>query len=175
MIIPSWQRRRSDFNHDWLKNQYINRLGGFIERLKTEGADISRIVRFLKQDFPEWEKKRETARELIVSFDREMSPRVLFKQEPLNQCDTDTKRWLGDLMHALWMARYPVKKWRCEAEKALKLVDCQYSALKKVIDSLNQIDSERLASLLPSLVAFKQACEKLSQTISQFPHEVLVV
>ncbi|MFQ6042927.1 MAG: hypothetical protein ACE5PV_18910 [Candidatus Poribacteria bacterium] len=174
-MILVWQRHRSDFNHDWLKNQYMNRLDGCIERLKIEGADISRIVRFITQDFPEWEQKRETACELVASFEREMSPRVLFEQGPLNRCDAETKEWLGELVHALWMARYPVKKWICEAEKALKSADCQYAALKKVLDSLNRIDSEQLASLLPSFVAFKQACKELSQAISQFPHEVLVV
>lgn len=179
-----WQRRRSDLNHDWLKNQYINGLGGFIERLKTEGADISRIRRFITQDFPEWEEKREIVRELIASFEREMSPHALFEREPLNRCDAETKAWLGDLVHALWTARYPVKKWVCEAEKALKSVDCQYAALKKAIDSWNRIDSEQprsyrdseqLAPLLPSFVTFKGACEKLSQAIGQFPHEVLVI
>lgn len=174
-MTPAWQKRRSAFNHDWLKNQHMNRLDGFIERLKTEGADVSRIRRFITQDFPEWEVKRETVRELIASFEREMSPRTLFERDPLNRCDAETQRWLGDLVHALWMARYPVKGWICEAEKALKSVDCQYAALKKAIDSLNPIDSEQLAPLLPSFVAFKGACEKLSQAIGQFPHEVLVV
>ena len=184
MITSAWQKRRSAFNHDWLKNQYMNRLDGFIERLKTEGADVSRIRRFITQDFPEWEVKRGIVCELIASFEREMSPRALFEQEPLNRCDAETKRWLGALVHALWRARYPVKGWVCEAEKALKSLDCQYAALKAALNSLNPTDSEQprssrdseqLAPLLPNFVAFKGACEKLSQAMSQFPHEVLVV
>lgn len=113
--------RRSDFLHYWFKNQYINRLDACIVRLKTEGADISRIRRFVTQDFSEWEKKREIVRELIVSL---------------------------------------------EAEKALKLVDCQYCALKKVIESLNQFDSEQLALLLlPGFESFRRACIELSQVL----------
>src|SRR5262245_6818705 len=125
-MISAWQKRRSAFNHDWLKNQFMNRLDGFIERLKTEGADISRIRRFIIQDFPEWEVKRAIVCELIASFERDMSPCSLFAREPLNRYDAETQRWLGQLVHVLWMGRYAIKRWICEAEKALQLVDCQY-------------------------------------------------
>ncbi len=174
-MIVSWQRRRSDFNHSWLKNQYMNRLNGCIERLKIEGSDFSRIVRFVTEDFPKWEGKRDTARQLICAFESEMSPQVLFERDPLGGYDRETKAWLGDLIYALWLVRVPVKKWICEAEKALISVDRQYTALKKALDLLDQPDPEKLIFLLPNFIMFRQTCEGLSQAISQFPHEVLVV
>jgi hypothetical protein len=174
-MIPLWQHHRLDFNHDWFKNHYMNRLDGCIERLKTEDADVSRIVRFITQDFPEWEVKRAIVRELIASFEREMSPRALFEREPLNRCDAETQRWLSDLVQALWIVRYSIKRWVYEAEKALQSVDCQYTAIKQSLDALHLPDLGHLVPLLPSFITFKGACEKLSQAISQFPHEVLVV
>lgn len=174
-MISSWQNCRSDFNHDWLNNRYMNRLDGCIERLRIKSADTSRIIRFFTQQFPEWEEKRETAQELILSFESKMSPKVLFEQAQLNRCDKETKKWLRELIHSLWMAKYPVKSWVCEAEQALMCANQQYANLKGALATLNQTNPEELASLLPDFVEYREACRRLSHSISKFPHEVLVV
>ena len=138
-------------------------------------TDVVRKYGFIRQDFPEWEKKREVVNGLITSFECEMSPRILFEREPLKQCDVETKKWLGDMVHTLWMVRSPVKEWMDEAEQALICADRQYFAIKKALPSLDQADLDQLSSLLKSFITLRKNCEKLSQAISRFPSKVLVV
>jgi len=172
-MTPSWQTRRSAFNHDWLKNKYLNRLTGFLERIKTPDPDIARLARFIEEDFPEWEVQRDEVLNLIASFEEEMSPRSLFEQEPLSRCDEDTKLWLGELVHALWMVRYPVKEWVSSARNATHMANSKYDHLAKEIKVQKESLQGNLKSLLTPFLEFKGACDKLGKAISSFPHEVL--
>ena len=117
---------------------------------------------------------------LLETFETEMSPKSLFKKEPLNHCDNETRIWLGQLIHALWLARYPVKEWIHAGQNAFRNVNDQYNDIAKVMKSKKlNCESENcrtaLNSLIPHFLQFKKACEELSQTIGMFPHQILVV
>jgi len=172
-MTPYWQTRRSSFNHDWLKNKYLNRLTGFLERLKTPDPDIVRLARFIEEDFPEWEMRRDEILNLVASFEEEMSPRSLFEQGQLNQCDENTKRWLLELVHTLWMVRYPVKEWVITTREAIQIANDKYDHIAKKLKGQKVGLPGNLKSLLTFFLEFKGACERLSKTISYFPHEVL--
>jgi len=180
MLISSWQNRRSAFNHDWLKNKYLNRLDAFFERLNMPDSDPLRLSRFLNDDFPEWKKQQGEIENLLKTFEVEMSPKSLFKKEPLNHCDNETIIWLGQLIHALWLARYPVKKWIHTAQNAFCDVNDQYNNIAKVLKS-KKLDCESeeyrraLKLLIPHFLQFKKACEELSRAVGMFPHQILVV
>ena len=179
-LISSWQNRRSAFNHDWLKNKYLNRLIAFIERLKISNSDLSRLYRFLEDDFPEWKKQRSEIQNLLEIFEMEMSPKSLFKKEPLNRCDNETIIWLGQLIHALWLTRYPIKEWIYAAQDAFRNVNDQYNNIVKVLKSEKLgCESEDYRATLKPLIShflqFKKACEELSHAVGMFPHQILVV
>jgi hypothetical protein len=180
MLISSWQNRRSAFNHDWLKNKYLNRLNAFLERLSTSDSDPVRLSRFLNDDFPEWKKQQSKVEDLLETFEMEMSPKSLFKKEPLNRCDNKTRIWLGQLIHALWLARYPVKEWIHAAQNAFRNVNDQYNNIVKILKS-KKLDwksedyQTALKPLIPRFFQFKQTCEELSRAIGMFPHQILVV
>jgi hypothetical protein len=179
-LISSWQNRRCAFNHDWLKNKYLNRLNAFLERLSIPDSDSFRLFRFLNDDFPEWKKQQNEIESLLETFEMEMSPKSLFKKEPLNRCDNETRIWLGQLIHALWLARYPVKEWIRAGQNAFRNVNDQYNNIVKILKS-KKLDCESedyrttLKSLIPHFLQFKQACEELSQAIGMFPHQILAV
>ena len=179
-LISSWQNRRSAFNHDWLKNKYLNRLSAFIERLKIYNSDLPRLYRFLEDDFPEWKKQRSEIQNLLKTFEVEMSPKSIFKKAPLNRCDNETIIWLDQLIHALWLARYPVKEWIHAAQNAFRNVNNQYNNIVKILKS-KKLDCESedyrttLKPLIPDFLQFKKACEELSQAVGMFPHQILVV
>ena len=179
-LISSWQNRRSAFNHDWLKNKYLNRLNAFLERLNMPDSEPMRLFRFLNDDFPEWKKQQSKVEDLLETFEAEMSPKSLFKKEPLNHCDNETKIWLGQLIHALWLTRYPVKEWIHAGQNAFCNVNDQYNNIVKILKS-KKLDCESedyqiaLKSLIPDFLQFKKACEELSRAIGMFPHQVLVV
>lgn len=179
-LISSWQNRRSAFNHDWLKNKYLNRLNAFLERLNMPDSDPLRLSRFLTDDFPEWKKQQSKVEDLLETFETEMSPKSLFKKEPLNRCDDETIIWLGQLIHALWLVRYPVKEWIHTAQNAFRNVNDQYNNIVKILKS-KDLDCESkdyrttLKPLIHDFIQFKQACEELSQAIGMFSHQILVV
>ena len=180
MLISSWQNRRSAFNHDWLKNKYLNRLDGFINRLEIPDSDLLRLQRFLNDDFSEWKKQQSEIESLLETFETEMSPKSLFKKEPLNHCDNETIIWLGQLIHALWLTRYPIKEWIYAAQNAFRNVNDQYNNIVKILKS-KKLDCESedyrttLKPLIPHFLQFKKACEELSQAIGMFPHQILAV
>ena len=179
-MTASWQNRRSAFNHDWLKNKYLNRLDAFINRLKVPDSDPFRLQRFLNDDFSEWKKQQSEIENLFDTFEVEVSPKSLLKKEPLNRCDNETSIWLGELIHALWLECYPVKEWARSAVKAFQNADDQYNNIAEVLKSKNlNCESEdyrtALKPLIPHFLQFKQACEELSQAIGMFPHQILVV
>ena len=179
-MITRWQNRRSAFNHDWLKNKYLNRLSAFIDRLKISNSDLSRLYRFLEDDFPEWKKQQSEIENLLKTFEVEMSPKSLFKKEPLNHCDNETNSWLGQLIHALWLARYPVKEWIYAGQNAFCNVNDQYNNIVKILKS-KKLDCESenyrttLKPLIPHFLQFKKACEELSRAVGMFPHQILAI
>ena len=69
-MVLDWQRRRSEFNHDWLKNRYLNNLDGFIANLEMKKPDETRLMRFLDEDLRQWKAKEEEARRLMDSFEK---------------------------------------------------------------------------------------------------------
>src|ERR1044072_7135922 len=122
-----WQKRRNTFNHDWLKNQYMPALARYLNLLDGLIEDDEFAQSFVSQILPEWESHREEAANLIKSFECEMSPQRLLECSPLSRCDEHTKRWLGNLMHALWLKRYPVAQWVTDAMHAVENADAAYA------------------------------------------------
>ncbi len=171
-VPPAWQERRSRFNHNWLKNQFLPALESFHNALKgqLERADLDRS--FLEVDLPQWESQRAEAYALAADFVRDMSPWTLFDQAPLARYDEETKKWLGDVVHALWMARYPVHHWVDEASARVRNVDAAYNCLQATLRTCP--DTWTAAKLLPVVNNFRLACHCLAKAIEQFPSTVRV-
>jgi hypothetical protein len=101
-IAREWQRQRSRFNHDWLKNQYTQALGKWINILHREVDDPMTERNFIARVLPEWTAHRPELIDLLNRFECAMSPRRLFELPPLLFCDQRTHEWLPDVMHTLW-------------------------------------------------------------------------
>ncbi|MCY3740525.1 MAG: hypothetical protein OXH00_05850 [Candidatus Poribacteria bacterium] len=166
-----WQIRRNKFNHDWLKNKFLNSFNDFVEQLQKPNPNIVRVSEFLVEDFHAWKSRRQDAQWIVQSFEDSMSPRQLLDCSPLNRCDDDTREWLGRLVHGLWLSRYPVKKKSQESQNALVTVNKFY---EKIMDELRQskpIKLTTLISLRPQFCELKQTYEALSKTLSNLPQE----
>jgi hypothetical protein len=172
----SWQRRRTEFNHDWLKNQFIPALAKCLNLLDNRIEDRAFEQSFVLLALPEWDLHRGEAPTLAQDFEREMSPRRLFDQLPLSRCDEDTRQWLGNLVHALWITRYPVRQWVSEAFEAAKRADASYDALQAALAGCADIRSvEALRSFRKHFSDFRERCQELGHAISKFPNEVKMV
>jgi hypothetical protein len=175
-MIEPWQKRRSQFNHDWLKNQYMPALAKYLNLLDDLIEDEEFAQSFVSDVLPAWEKHRNEAVDLARSFESEMSPQVLFERSPLCDSKTDTKRWLGNLVHTLWLKRYPIREWVVEAAQAVENTDVAYQRLREELqDSRAFSDGEPAPKLRELFIEFRWKCQLMANAISKFPGEVNVV
>jgi hypothetical protein len=175
MMAPCWQTRRSTFNHDWLKNRFIPALARFMNLLDDLVEDSEFERSFTTRILLEWEEHRSEALSLCLDFEREMSPRVLLDSPPLSYCDDETRQWLGNVIHALWLARYPVRDWIAEASASVSEADAAYDLLHSELIKFMYTQSVCTLYPLRQLFAdFLRKCRKLANSIERFPSEVMV-
>jgi hypothetical protein len=171
--IPLWQKRRSEFNHDWLKNRYLNNLDGFIANLEMKKPDESRLQIFLAEDWIQWQTHREDARQLIASCEKEMSPAVFFETGILKRMNPESQEWIKPLTHYLWLNRYDIKNKISNCEAGLFKVNSQYDKINRLLDESGH-NMEQLKNLLSEFKAFRDICQAFSESISKLPSEILV-
>lgn len=171
-MLNEWQRRRSEFNHDWLKNQFLNRLNAFLERLRGGNPDVEKLLRFVREDLPELESHEIEARWLIESVEEEMTPRRFFEYPPLNRCSEETKRWLPDVVHEVWLNRYPVRSLRNRATDLLLRVNHCNEKLKKHLENTASGNAMQLVSLGHEFAELSRLCAELHDTLSAFDVKV---
>jgi hypothetical protein len=170
-----WQSRRSEFNHDWLKNQYMPALAACLNLLDGRLEDRELEETFVAVVLPQWESHREEALMLARDFDLVMSPRSLFDSIPLSRCDGDTKQWLGDWVHSRWLARRPVEQWVADASEAVRLVDSAYQQLQEVLEQCDDTGSAKeLRRFREQFSDLRDKCQQLADAISKFPREMVV-
>ncbi|MBL7204166.1 MAG: hypothetical protein ISS63_07535 [Desulfobacteraceae bacterium] len=175
-LIPIWQKRRSEFSHDWLKNKYIPALGTFLNILDQKVEDAEFQMSFLSEVLPQWKSHRDEAFALPREFIEKMSPKVLVDHVPLSFLDDGTKMWLRQLVHGLWVTRYPIKQWVFDAYASAHEVNAAYDLLKKKLkECQNMRAAQALTSIRDEFVAFRKQCQNLARAIEKFPSEVKAI
>jgi len=171
-----WQSRRREFNHDWLKNRFIVALNSWLRLLDGAIEDSILEKSFLSDVLPQWEAQRGEVGELIRDFEKEMSPMQLFSEPPLSRCDPHTKQWLGELVHRLWLIRVCAKELTSTAERSVSAMDTAYAELSQIVRT--RPTGDLVSSMKPHrrlFERFRDACQNLGETVSEFPHEIKVV
>lgn len=173
---PVWQVTRCRFNHDWLKNQYIQALGRWSRLLADETEDPDFERRFVAEVLPEWSDQERVVRALLADFEMTMSPRALFDRPPLKRCDAQTREWLPRLVHGLWLNRYPVRDWLGTAQACVAATDNAYATLSaRLRDCRDTRSADAIRPFAPEFLRFEQACRNLASAIEKFPDRILVV
>jgi hypothetical protein len=173
-MIVEWQHRRATFNHDWLKNQYMPALAKCLNLLDDRVEDSQFEQGFATDVLPQWEAHYEEAIQLSRDFEQDMSPRRIVERMDLKSSGCDGA-WLEDLMHHLWLARYPVQKWIDQAAKRVQEADEAYQQLQEALVECDDVRSaEALRPLRDEFAAFRDCCQKLARAIEQFPSEIKV-
>lgn len=140
-IYEAWQRECHELNHDWLKNTYIPALAKWQNILDDKVEDSYFTQTFLTYIFPSWELHRDKAFDLLANYHKSMTPKNLFSEPPLSYIDGDTKEWLGNLVHYLWLARMSVGEIIDGMSLLVKCIDQSYSEIKKALNNLYDIEN----------------------------------
>ena len=164
-----WQILRNKFNHDWLKNKFLNSFNDFIEQLQRRDPDLVRVSEFLTEDFSAWKSRRQDAQRIVQSFEDSMSPLRFLICAPLNRCDDETREWLGNLVHELWLSRYSVKEKAKESQDALVEVNKLYEEIALELEQSSPIGLTKLISLRPQFCELKKTYETFSKFLSNLP------
>ena len=162
-MLTDWDRRRSEFNHDWLRNSYLRSLVAFLARL--DRTPDSPIVRdYLTEGFPMWARKREEVRWLAGHLADCLSPKNLFDDKPLSLASAETKAWLPDAVNQVWMLRYHIDEVVAELIARIDAVDTLYEELSRGVQQA--VRGVAPIEFRSGFVAYDSACRKLSDTLS---------
>lgn len=173
MYLLEWQKARSAFNHDWLKNRYIPFLSKGINVLLDRIEDKDFEINFFPVLVSQWESHQNKAETLIKEFEHLMSPKILFDHGPLKNCDRETKRWLSHLVHEIWIGKNPVKLWIENASKSLFQTQQVYEQLSLTLsEAKDTTDLAFLSSMHGEVADFRLACIELAKAIEKFPSSI---
>jgi hypothetical protein len=165
MTAPGWQKRRSDFNHDWLKNRFIPALAKWLNLLDDQLEDPDFEHSFVACVLPQWEQHRDEALALPRDFESQMSPRTLLGPR--------SEGWLGTLVHLLWLSRYPVRRWAEQALAAAREVEVEFRRLRERLTSCADTRAVvALRPMRPMFASFRERCQQLARAIEAFLSEV---
>jgi hypothetical protein len=172
-MTASWQKQRSRFNHDWLKNRYLPAVAKWINILDELVEDPAFEDEFLRSILPQWEQQSRHALDLVDAFTREMSPERLMGQTIFSNFSEESRRWLGPLLHELWLSRYPVAEWQFNARDAILKSISQYSEIKMTPkpQQYTRLEKEETRN---QFVAFQNCCHAVARSIEVFPSKLLI-
>ncbi len=171
---PSWQRRRSEFSHDWLKNVFLPALGMWMNILDDEVEDRQFEMEFLESRFREWPGRSEDARAIVRSFEKELSPRSLVSRAPLNRLRPEHKEWLGEVIHVIWKRRCRVDELVAEATARLDVADALFELLSNERAKRPGATLTELGRLRGECAEFQRACVEVGPAFSRFPSTIQV-
>jgi len=174
-MTTDWQNQRSEIYHDWLKNNYLRNVEAFILRLQQYHVDFIRINEFLTCDFNTWKQQRDKVYRLLISAEHELSPRSLFGTPPLSNCGDEVKAFLEQLVHELWLTRYPLKIWFSDALDDFRCADQIFNEIDSQLDSETRENIQRLKEKLDNFQEYYSALKKLVSAIGALPHKILMV
>ncbi len=173
--ITSWRERHGAFNHNWLTKQFMPALAKFMNLLDDRIEDREFERAFVPSVLPEWESHYEEALALAQDFELEMSPRKLCEHLLLSRGGEPTQQWMGDLVHSLWLTRYPVRKWIADTRVSVKEANNAYIRLQKALKSCADVQSAwALRPFREQFAEFRKHCQTLTRAIGKFPSEVRI-
>jgi len=169
----AFQKRCGEFNHDWLKNQYLTALGSWLNLLDGRISDSALERSFVSEILPQWEGARVQAESLACDFEINMSPRTLLNTPPLSRLDDPTKEWLGETIHQLWMRRVRVSEIVSAVLREIDGADQAYGRLRQALCTCSNTESgEAMRSLRSEFSEFRSCCQRVARAFELFPGEV---
>lgn len=160
-----WEKRRSDFNHDFMKNFFLMALSRWLRLLEGETDDPHLERTFLVSVLPAWKSARAQLNALLSDMEFNLSPARSFEMLPLSRCDDSTKSWLPSLVHELWLVRNSIRKQLENARRAVQDADTSYKEIRKSLR--NDTSLAELANSYGKFKQFRDKCNTVAQCVER--------
>ena len=132
-----WLESRSRFNHDKLKNKYIDDLGGLIANLNQSKQSSKKIDRFIDITMPEWDNLKIEVKLILDSFKSSLSPSYLFEKKPLSRNNKEDNKWVKSLTNIIWENKNNINEKLDEAYKLLEQINNIHKKISNIIKNFN--------------------------------------
>jgi|ERR1017187_185526 hypothetical protein len=173
--MSDWTGQRARFNHDRLKNQFLQSVARLVRALEGRTRDEDFVAEFLTKVPDSWEELEREALDLLRRADVESGPSAWFRCNPLSRLPVEDRRWMEASLS---------REWHCRPDRhsALnsafeRLVDVRENCLKLVAilrsssagsgagtgDQPHERASITRAELLRAAVALHRAGQRLSE------------
>jgi hypothetical protein len=166
-----WVAKRSELNHNWLSNEYLDKLQALKAYLEAalnndkEKYSIE-IERIYTDHFLQWGQKKDEFLALINNMESALSPRRLFDNDPLKKISVSNKKWLESLVHFVWKRSKNVDTKTKYLLKHCEKIDIKYSELKTEYNKIDIRDKTLISSYIKSLECYISLCNDLHVQLS---------
>ena len=169
--VTRWQRARTAFNHDWLKNRYLPRLAAYLNIITGRASNPRWIREFDQMVLAEWRTHAAEGRRVVEAFESTMSPAAALVRA--RRFTADERAWLPAVADSLWRARLDIDV-TCNAARAqFDAAERAFAKLDGRFGSMPQTSS--LEELEDCLKTFQAECETLAACVASLPREVRFV
>lgn len=172
--MEKWCHTKINFSHDWLRNIYLRSLDSFIKQIHYVKPDIEFLKEKIKSEIPEIELKYNEATWLIENCESEMSPRQYFISGPLSKMNNDSKEWMSNLIHSMWLFRYNIHVLLERGRQLLKEILNNYQVIISKTKNIEQWRHEDFQHLYDDVVKLRQNCKEFSNVLSELPDEIKI-
>jgi hypothetical protein len=177
--MTEWASQRARFNHDRLKNQFIQSVARLIRALEGRTLDQEFVDEFLSRLSAAWSELETEALDLLDRAESETGPSAWFRYYPLNRLSNDDRLWMEALLTRKWRAHSDPRATVSRARDLLadvrehcrKLASISYDSRtarfpQKEANKCHQADVGN-GELLGSAVALHGAGQRLSEVFHQ--------
>ena len=169
--VTRWQRARTAFNHDWLKNRYLPRLAAYLNIITGRASNPRWIREFDQMVLAEWRTHAAEGRRVLEAFESAMAPGAALART--RRFTGDARAWLLVVADSLWRTRLDIDA-KCSAARAqFDAAEQAFVTLDGRFGSMPQTSS--LEELEDCLKAFQAECETLAACVARLPREVRFV
>lgn len=172
-VYKQWEQKRSELNHRWLSNNYIQRLDSFKDYLCTlNNSDKQqyrhRLSSIYIEIIPQWKENKYHIMDLINRASEELSPSNYFNYLPLTNADDCNKIWLKEIIHCLWLNKFNVTDLMESSRIVCMEANNNYYKFINVFESFNFFHDEMPADGYNVTDNFLNSCNKLKNKLSEF-------
>lgn len=173
--LQSWQRLRTELNHDWLLNSYLPNLEKWLNVLDGRVRDADFEERVMMGELASWAERTGEIRDLVESLPDAASPARLWERPPLTKSPAAIRAWLPNLVGALWLNRNGVPDLQAAAQRALEEADQARVTLAVGHPDGESEQDVSSPSRRDRVADFRDAVFRLTRSLSALPQVTEVI